>query len=829
MSESRFIERKRRDVMSADSFESLKQEGLRLVQELSGSLWTDYNLHDPGVTILDQLCYALTDLISRTEWETADYLTGADGTIDFDLQALYRPHQIFPSQPITINDYRKMFFDAIPEIDNVWIQTDRDGQTPGLYGVVVKLLDVADERERDAASELVREKIREIYADQRNLCEDLQQDVPIVEPRFFTLHGSVEVESSSEPADILADIYFQCAKRIGPGIVLTPFEEMLRQEKSLEDILTGPLTQHGYIDEEALNQVRQAVTIADLISLIAAIEGVREIHSLWLEDHTGGRVEAITYDASFQFFPYLQFPPDDEAIGVRLYKNEREYRATLRRVRRRFDRLNAEYQRLRQTGQSFARVYAPPQGEFRQLRHYFSMQHHFPEMYGINQYGVPDSESSRRKAQAKQLKAYLVFFEQIMANFLANVDAIPRLFSLDQHLRQSYFHQLLDNHHVPHIEPLYQGAMDQVEAHIAQIVGHYDPFVDRRNRILDYLLGMYGEKFTQNSLRNFNYYYTDDELGHELIRNKIQFLTHLVEISQKRAGALNYREVSWNTDNVSGLQKKVGILLGLHYFQTRSLTDVFTARGLELISDEQYRDVQESTVELEFVDQEDIEERMRQQFHEIPREKPTETDARRLVNEIIFLKNNVVSESILRNGIYPDSYRVGSRGDDNTFQIIFRPDERSRWYYLASYSTEQEAIEVAKQVPHFLLALNVESEGLHLIEHILLRPLSRDAHEITVPDDFYACTISVILPSWTARFSDNAFRQLAEETVRLNCPAHIYPTFYWLDFEEIRVFEELYMTWLDLKRSRDANGVPLDTAAEQLIAFLLRHRGDAAG
>ena len=29
-------------------FESLKQEGIKLLQDLSGKTWTDYNLHDPG-------------------------------------------------------------------------------------------------------------------------------------------------------------------------------------------------------------------------------------------------------------------------------------------------------------------------------------------------------------------------------------------------------------------------------------------------------------------------------------------------------------------------------------------------------------------------------------------------------------------------------------------------------------------------------------------------------------------------------------------------------------------------------------------------------------
>ncbi len=827
MSESKFIARKLPDVENADSFTTLKQEGLRLVQELSGNFWTDYNLHDPGVTILDQLCYALTDLMSRTEWETADYLTGKDGGIDFNHQVLYPPHQIFPSRPITINDYRKILFDAIPESDNVWLQPAGGDQTPGLYRMVVKLLDGLDgveAHERDGERERVIAKVRDIYAAHQNLGEDMLREVHIVDPQYYTLHGTVEIDSTREPADILADIYFQCARHIGPGIVMSQFEDPLRQGKRLEDILTGPTTQHGYIDEEALDQARQAVGASDLIGLVAAIEGVKEIHSLWLEDRAGRRVENLSYDASLQSLPYLQFPPDDNAVGVGLYRNERAYHVALPAVRRRFDRRHAEYQRLRQTGQNFASIYDPPQGEFRQLRDYFSIQHHFPESYGINAYGVPRSAPRRRAAQASQLKAYLLFFEQIMANFLANVHAIPQLFSLDNDLRRSYFYQVLTNQNVPDVEHLYQDKVDQVDANVAQIVGQYDPFVDRRNRILDYLLGMYGEKFTQRSLRNFNYYFTHHELGHELIRNKMNFLTHLVDISQKRAGAFNYTEVSWNTDNVSILQKKISILLGLKYFYNRSLVSAFTHQRLKrLISDSQF------IIELESAYLGMSDDEMNQYLHDMTSDKTMEKDIQTLFAEISVLKHSLLSASMLRSGIHLERYRVVSREEDETYQVVFQPDEGARWYYLASYRTREEAEGSANDFRRLLIDLNWESEGVYLIEHLLLRPTARQAHPISVPDDFYTFTISVIFPSWTARFNDNAFRQLAEETVRLNCPAHIYPTFYWLDFEAIRAFETLYKTWLHQVRGSDANGAALDTAAEHLIAFLLRHRANTAG
>ena len=47
-------------------FEKLRQEGIDYLGELSGNIWTDHNAHDPGITILEVLCYALLDLGYRT-------------------------------------------------------------------------------------------------------------------------------------------------------------------------------------------------------------------------------------------------------------------------------------------------------------------------------------------------------------------------------------------------------------------------------------------------------------------------------------------------------------------------------------------------------------------------------------------------------------------------------------------------------------------------------------------------------------------------------------------------------------------------------------------
>jgi hypothetical protein len=119
---------------------------------------------------------------------------------------------------------------------------------------------------------------------------------------------------------------------------------------------------------------------------------------------------------------------------------------------------------------------------------------------------------------------------------------------------------------------------------------------------------------------------------------------------------------------------------------------------------------------------------------------------------------------------------------------------------------------------HFLEnRLNQESEGMHVIEHILLRPAEPWA---VGEEDFYSNRISVVLPNRTARGGNRQFQLLVEETVWLNCPAHIMPTFYWLDAVRMAEFEGLCKS--DLANRYRPECVNNHTG-RALIDFLRRH------
>ena len=832
MAERTGIERKK-SLEDPYSFQGLKQAGIKFAQDFSGNLWTDYNLHDPGVTILDQLCYAITDLIYRTDFPVQDYLTQENGTFDPEAQALHAPETIFPCRPITMRDYRKVLLDIIPQIDNVWLKKTEKKLFDGLYTIIVKLT----EETQGHRAEEVREMVEHVYQKNRNLCEDLHA-VVILDQVDCELIGEIEVRGKRDPAQIIAEVYYQCARRIAKGVRFYPYDDGLQQNHTFEEMFRGPFTRHGFIKEDELDnevpEIRMTnekvktreemlnVLAANLFSSIKGVEGVGHITNLSLQIRPQSRTKNVALDDRFP--TRLSIPQHSRDLKVRVMKNGTRLPLPLEEIMIQYGELVFKERSFRSTVQDLSSQKDVPKGTFRKLDQYFSIQNHFPAIYGINAYGVPESSTVDVKARAMQLKTYLLVFEQIMANFSATLQHLRTLFSLENQTKQSYSFQVLDNHIVPNIESVYKRDPSLI---LKAVFGEgYDAgkYHDRKSRFLDYLLALYGEKFSQSSLRHFNFYYAPGEVEEVIINNKTAFLECIVELNQHRTSGLNYEYPSWNTDNVAVLKKKVSILLGFKYFKTRSLTDVFIEKGIELISDDQLTHIKEGAVQMEFVDLGDITDRTNEQFQDLSTARSLGKDTQQLSQEILFLKNNVVSPTLLQYGIYLDRYRIGSTGDDEAFQVVFQPHEGARWYYLSSYPTHEEAVGTVNDLRQFLIHLNVESEGVHIVEHILLRPDGSESHYPDVPDDFYSFRISVIFPSWTARLSHMDFRKLVEETVRLNCPAHICAEFYWLDFDRVREFEHLYMNWLEQKSGERGSVRECNDAAKRLIAFLLANR-----
>lgn len=1023
-------------------FETLRKDALTIIQNLCGDNWTDYNLHDPGVTILEQLCYALTDLSYRSEFPVADYLTGRDGSIDYVRQSLFPPYEIFPSSAVTENDFEKVLYDAVPEIDRIWFKPAQYEQEPisgltGLYTVYVKIdpailqvrsegavqqtlkklepiieqitrlkvsvmhwhsltnqigiglqtrlnllkrlckrlsrtgdtfhrgqsesikgylvqsgelllrletqltsclviheelglvhgllyrqvfspegikqldlqlsalqkyfeaplprleyeqiyaiLDMPLNKPDDLISVMqnvlprltvtlaeterilcdvtnclkkvqndikgffeagVMKKIHAVYCAQRSLCEDIHT-IRMVETKPFFLTGEIEVRPQQHPAKIYAEIFFRCSRYISSNIQIEHYGDVLTSNEHYESIFSGPLTHHGYIRDASMTIPRNIITVVDLMTCIREISGVVQIRNLGLSDEAGNQLTDLNDQLSQHVFPVLYYShanvnnqimnlalPHDETAGqlasASTFNTAVHWKDTVffDEFQRELKKLVFEYQAFRRNAQSVKQFVPQPNGRSRPLSHYYSIQHQFPAIYGINKEGVPRSQPADVHAKAKQLKAYLFPFEQLMANYLEGLQQIPVLFSPDQRVPKTYFPQFLDNSKVPDIEPLYTGKTVTGDVSLSTIINdiqsQYDDPIERKNRILDILLALYGEVYEHQQLLRFNYYRREDSFSW-ILELKISYLKSIAFISKDRCDGFDYSHSDskdYTTEVLeksSALHVKIGLLLGLQLAKSPAwVSDILVDRKSRLVADQIMADKIKSVSDTG--------------KSEVVPDK-TNDNSEKLFGTTLPSQLPIFSYSIFKEGIQLENYRL-LRLEQGRTAVCFKSGHDARLWILTKEPSFEEAVIYAHRFCNTMRVLNRQCENFHIIEHILLRP--RENQSFTRPGvdaTFFNCRVSVVLPSWTACFSDTAFRCFAEEIIQQNLPAHVFADFYWLNFLNMRSFEEYYKIWLQCLQqySRDQDDEilsRLNQASDSLIAFLLKYKQEKDG
>lgn len=126
---------KNRKLSPSQDYELLRTEGLKHIENLASDLWTDYNTHDPGITILEAVCYAITELGYRCGFDIKDLLTDANGKT-VSGQNFFTAKKILTVNPVTKNDYRKLLVD-IEGVQNAWMIAEDFQEQEGIGKIPV--------------------------------------------------------------------------------------------------------------------------------------------------------------------------------------------------------------------------------------------------------------------------------------------------------------------------------------------------------------------------------------------------------------------------------------------------------------------------------------------------------------------------------------------------------------------------------------------------------------------------------------------------------------------------------------------------------------------
>lgn len=737
-------------------YEKLYVQGIEALQRLSGKVWTDFNEHDPGVTILENIAYTLTELAEKTKLPINDLLIEKEGQV---LQSgdngMFIPSEIFTTNPVTINDLRKLIIDQVEDVKNVWITCVNMDGTPsgnklkGLYNITVELYFYDD---RQAHAEILQQ-VQNVFHAHRNLCEDIY-DISICKPYTLGLKFNISLEDNVDGEDMLAQILYKLTNFLTPEVQFSSLEQLLSEGMSTDEIFDGPHLENGFIQDVSLNDPISSVTMSELVRLISQLDGIKSINQFdleYLDDPDQSNQLSMTDLQLPQdklivipdgHVPVLAFPTVAKKLVYR--NNSTVFYPNLKIVKTKFASLQAGDYKNFQLASNARNEIEIPQGNYSHIPDYYLMRNQFPAIYGVGEFRLPSGLPESRYAQVKQLQAYLLSMDQVLANFLSQLNHLYTLYDVRTTDFQSYYTQELPEmkeiigllRYDPNDDD--QQVMSAWKDTLTETNALFDhPKIKRLDHLADNLIARFSEKFPSYTLQKINAVTHESTISYKQFEEKLllwkrKFVRYYDKLSYNRFRSYDYSlpteylnyEVGKEEgqSNMPGMIAKICILLGIQNGAPRSLTKVIWDSGIIIYKRRAGQEI--ISWKLENIFQQDAPDAL--EFENTVIINDTVTD---LHDGYYFIGNkNDILQEVLKYGIKESSYEIRHTTSPgrNQFYILFTDDQRTNVVHIAD--SLESAKKSQSELIRFFNEVNDASEGIVLLEHLLLVPPYQGKH-----------------------------------------------------------------------------------------------------
>ena len=822
----------KKDTSTGDDldYQFLRSKGLEYIEKLSGDIWTDYNAHDPGVTILEMLSYAITDLAARIEMPMKNLLTPEDDSGAGIKDQFFSASKILTTNAVSETDYRKLFID-IEGVKNCWLQVynkkvwadcknsrltynkkdlksvheayRKDFNMRGLYSVLVDFDDfdieelehIDEKKERiNEEKERIKAEIRKLYHSNRNLCEDLIE-IKEVKTHPIAVCADIELHPQADEELVHAYVIHEIDKYFSPSLKFYSLKQMKERGYTSEEIFEGSLLRNGFIDTEELEAagLRTEVRLSDLIHLIMGIEGVKLIKDIsikncnmpddkgdeWIICIGEGRKPVRCIDSAYSYYKNV--------LPVNINKEDvQEHLINIK-----------EKELEEQENAKIGMEIKTPKGVFINAGETTTIQNDFPDTYGIGSSGLPSEVEITRKSKAKQLKTYLLFFDQVLSSYFAHLAKVKDVLSVNSNLKSTYFTQAVKD--IENFDELVKSySSDDDDTLTETLLSKLDNNIERKNVITDHLLARFAETFTEYAFLMKRLY--GNYAGEAVLKSKQRMLSDYDITGRSRGSALNYYQQSpenlWNTENVAGVQKRIARLSGIRDYSHRDLSSSFTeiydiidSNGKKVYRWRIYD--RDDNIILSATENYSTRQQAREEvYHSMMKIVETSPDFIKKAFGTVVPDEAVVGNfeiQISDSGRYSFNVLDPDADPNSTNWVISRQ--------FSYYDTQDEIKEAILNIIAFMVDVYSE-EGMYLVEHILLRPDVTDdsapldqfmnicADDCTGcnPIDPYSFRVTVVLPGWTYRFANADFRNFLEELIRKELPAHVLARICWIGY-----------------------------------------------
>lgn len=438
--------------------------------------------------------------------------------------------------------------------------------------------------ERIIAANIILNGIKYYLNSNRNVGEDFFA-FKATRIQEIAITAEIEIAQGVDLVSTLAQIYYRLDKFLSPQIQFYTLQEMLLKPGiTVDEIFEGPLLQNGFIYDQDLVELKRnnIIYTSDLLGVIMSLnndfnygnlaltsqnKGIISVQDLTVTNYINNQViagnirDCLSLMLTDIYKPRLSV---DKSL-IRITKNSVQIDYSVNDVITAFNNLKAQNAIIKSPQASDIQI---PKGNNLFVDEYYSIQNDFPLTYGIGKAGLPSSSSDERKAQANQLKGFLLFFEQLLADYLSQLAHIKDLFSINAGINNTYFWQSLKN--IPGNELMLESSYETIMPALLAQSEQEQTGMDRRNKFLDHLLARFGEDFTEYAL--LMYSINKDTASGILIKNKADLLKGYAELSYNRSKSFNYLSTdNWNTDNVPWLKRRICSLLGIDAYQDQDL------------------------------------------------------------------------------------------------------------------------------------------------------------------------------------------------------------------------------------------------------------------
>lgn len=540
MQESITISRKKSDVEF--DFDTLRLEAIDHLQKLCGSNWTNFNIHDPGVTILEQIVFTLSEMGYKTSFGIEDYLANDNGAIDYESQGMVLPEKILPSAPVTENDFAKALYLNIPEISNIEVKANEFK-----YNITIVPIGSEDKK----LEESIKQRVRKFWEENHNLC-DILDGIEIKWKKNCYLDGKIVISTTVPVEDTLKEIYKVAASFLSSKVHSQSYTEAVKKQ-TLDEVFEGPLSCDGLLDTKNFDSGNSKISYTELTDKILEIPGVLKVLDGKLTfkatvstENGSEKMETIdnrssvNLDIAAGLHPSFYLISENQKIEIQKY---------IKRLKKFVQNSNAYHNNSKTIEELREDLPKLPSGKKKDISSISPIIDLFPAVY-------------KDQNNIQQLQNFLSPIEKLFNEFLEKISNFAKTFSSEyeiqvdttEHKDEELILSDEENEH-------------QMSKYWYRIPRPQDLSQNHQiNNILNQMLAMYGQEFPDelfNSLRDTS----SENITMDLILAKQQYLKNIAEYSNQR------NKINWLS--------RIFALLGMKFEKTSDTEDTDDIEDIE--------------------------------------------------------------------------------------------------------------------------------------------------------------------------------------------------------------------------------------------------------